>query len=127
MSGAVGLFSDAECSQLQQKMTEAFTFGERGLVQSTHDHSAKCVDNNTQCLVLTKVDYEDKTFSFMHQQKQQRVNYIAKMPFARKWDMENIQHFNSELGQQSFLPQDVVYDIDTDTEHASVAPSPHIL
>lgn len=45
-----------------------------------------------------------------------RKNYIKTLPFTEGWNIEKLTYFNTELGQFSVMPGEVVFDIGDATE-----------
>lgn len=55
------------------------------------------------------------------------MNYIQSLPFTDDWSFEKMTHLNTELGQVSILPNEVVFDIDHPTDKFYMVKSGELL
>jgi len=87
-------------------------FGDKALSHEVlpRDYTAKALET-TYCLSLNRLEFLDKTFFFEHNQKSKRMNYLQKLDFTKNWHPEKMTHFNSELSQKSYLPNEIIFDI----------------
>lgn len=116
IKGQVGVYlgTDNGCVRI---LGCADMFGERALQtdKKRRDSTLKAHEH-TYCLALDRKDFQDRVFFFANNQKLKRLHYIKNLNFTENWSHEKISLFNTEVGQRSLVPGEVLFEIDSPAE-----------